>query len=190
MASNEYHFVTEWRVQSTEAEVSEILSDATDLVRWWPSVYLEVDEIEAGGAEGVGRVIALYTKGWLPYTLRWKFRVTEARRPKGFTIQAFGDFQGTGVWTFEQDGEFVNITYDWRIRADKPLLKALSFMLKPIFAANHHWAMARGLDSLKLELARRHAAGPEEAARVPPPPGPTFPHNLRRRKQFSIASHA
>jgi hypothetical protein len=52
--------------------------------------------------------------------------------------------------------------------------------MKPIFKANHHWAMARGEESLKLELARRHAAGdPTLEAVIPAPPGPTFPHNLR-----------
>lgn len=53
-------------------------------------------------------------------------------------------------------------------------------VMKPIFKANHHWAMARGDESLKIELARRHAAGdPTLEAAIPPPPGPTFPHNLR-----------
>lgn len=189
MASNEYHFITHWRVEATVEEVSDILNDATDLARWWPSVYLEVEELEAGDEKGVGRVIGLYTKGWLPYTLRWKFRITESRHPHGFTLRAVGDFEGVGIWTFEPDGKFVNITYDWVIRADKPLLKALSFLFKPIFSANHRWAMARGLDSLKLELARRHAT-PEDAANIPPPPGPTFPHNLHHRKRRSIASHA
>ena len=190
MATNEYHFVTDWRVKGNLEEVSEILEDALALPRWWPSVYLEVEELEAGDARGKGRVIALLTKGWLPYTLRWKFRITESRHPHGFSLRAFGDFEGTGRWTFTQDGEFVHIIYDWRIRADKPLLKALSFLLKPIFSANHRWAMARGLDSLVLELERRRARTPEEAARVPPPPAPTFPHNLRHRKRRVVASHA
>ncbi|HEY0321512.1 MAG TPA: SRPBCC family protein [Pyrinomonadaceae bacterium] len=190
MATNEYHFITHWRVECTCREVSDILEAALDLPRWWPSVYLEVEELEPGDKKGLGRVIGLLTKGWLPYTLRWKFRVTVSNHPYGFTLRAFGDFEGVGVWTFEQDGEFVNMIYDWKIRADKPLLKALSFLLKPVFAANHRWAMARGLDSLKLELARRRALTPEEAEKIPPPPAPTFPHNFRHKKRRSIVSHA
>lgn len=181
MSANDYHFITRWRVESTPEEISDILQDAQGLARWWPSVYLQVEELEPGDESGVGRVSSLLTKGWLPYTLRWKFRVTESSYPHGFTLRAFGDFEGEGRWTFEPAAPFVNITYDWKIRADKPLLKALSSLLKPLFAANHEWAMARGLESLKLELARRRAPTPEEAARVPPPPGPTFPHNLRHR---------
>jgi len=46
--------------------------------------------------------------------------------------------------------------------------------MKPIFSANHHWAMAKGEESLKLELARRHATSAEELARIPAPPQPTL----------------
>jgi len=179
MTSNEYHYITHWRVKGTVEEVSTILSQATDLVRWWPSVYLDVQEGEAGDENGIGKVIHLYTKGWLPYTLRWSFRVTESKYPYGFALEAWGDFVGHGIWTFEQNGEWADITYDWNIRADKPLLKYLSFLMKPIFGANHQWAMHKGEESLKLELMRRHATVPEERANLPPPPGPTFKMFIR-----------
>jgi hypothetical protein len=180
MTTNEYHYITHWRVKGTIQEVSEILSQATDLVRWWPSVYLDIQEAEAGDENGIGKVIHLYTKGWLPYTLRWSFRVTESKYPYGFALEAWGDFVGRGIWTFEQNGEWADITYDWKIRADKPLLKYFSFLFKPIFGANHQWAMRMGEESLKLELMRRHAATPEERARIPSPPGPTFKMFIRR----------
>ncbi|GIK43068.1 MAG: hypothetical protein BroJett011_69010 [Chloroflexota bacterium] len=173
MTGNDYHFITYWRVPGTIQEIFEIIANASDLVRWWPSVYLDVQQLQPGDESGVGKVVRLYTKGWLPYTLRWQFRVTEARVPHGFTLEAWGDFVGRGVWTFEQEGPWVNITYDWRIRADKPLLRYLSFLFKPLFAANHRWAMARGEESLRLELARRHARTLEEREQLPPPPGPT-----------------
>jgi hypothetical protein len=155
MAVNDYQFVTHWRVQATVEEVADILGDPLSLTRWWPEVYLDVRELAPGDSRGIGRRIGLLTKGWLPYTLRWEFEIVESRYPRGFTIVARGDFAGRGVWTFEPGGSFVDITYDWRIRAEKPLLKYLSFLLKPIFAANHRWAMARGEAGLKRELVRR-----------------------------------
>jgi hypothetical protein len=173
MQTNDYHFITHWRVQSSLEEVYQVLGKATDLVRWWPAVYLDVQELEPGDADGLGRVIGLYTKGWLPYTLRWQFRVSELNPPYGFTLQAWGDFVGRGIWTFAQDGDFVNITYDWKVQADKPLLRNLSFLIKPIFSANHRWAMRTGEKSLALELARRHARTSEELARIPQPPPAT-----------------
>ena len=169
MASNEYHFITHWRVESTVEEISEILGNAPDLVRWWPSVYLAVRELQPGDASGVGKVVDLYTKGWLPYTLRWQFRVTRVNFPFGFELDAWGDFVGRGIWTFAQDGQWVDIAYDWKIDAEKPLLRSLSFLMKPIFSANHRWAMAKGEESLRLELARRHAANAAERERVSAP---------------------
>lgn len=158
MSANDYCFITNWRVEGSINEVADILKQATELPRWWPSVYLDAQELEPGDENGVGKVVSLYTKGWLPYTLKWKCRVTEANYPYGFALEAWGDFEGRGVWTFKQDGKYVDIIYDWRIRANKPLLSALSFLLKPVFSANHRWAMARGEESLKLELARSRLA--------------------------------
>lgn len=124
MSANEYHFVTLWRVQGTAEDVFDILDKPLDLPRWWPSVYLSVHEVEPG-------IVELHTKGWLPYTLRWRLRKTESHRPGGLSLEAWGDFDGAGVWTFAQDGPYVNINYDWRIKAKKPLLRYLSFLLKP-----------------------------------------------------------
>jgi len=151
MPANDYHFVTHWRVEGTPQQVWDALDNPLDLPRWWPSVYLQVTEPEAA-------VFHLHTKGWLPYTLRWSFRVTERQYPRGFSLEAWGDFNGGGTWTFQPDGNCTEITYDWRIRADKPLLRYLSFLFKPFFSANHRWAMARGEESLRLELVRRREA--------------------------------
>jgi hypothetical protein len=170
--SNGYEFLSRWRVAGTCGEVADILGDPPALARWWPSVYLQVDELQPPDARGLGRRARLHTKGWLPYTLTWELEVVDSQYPDGFTIVASGDVDGRGVWTFRQDGAFVDITYDWRLRAEKPLLKYLSFLLKPMFEANHRWAMAQGEESLKLELARRRATSDASRARVPPPPGP------------------
>ena len=152
MAANDYHFETRWRVKARVEDISGILGDPLDLPRWWPQVYLSVREPEPG-------VFDLRTKGWLPYHLRWKFRRTESRHPFGFSLTAWGDFEGQGVWNFKQDGEWADIQYLWTVRASKPLLRNLSFLLKPVFSANHRWAMARGEESLQRELARRMFAG-------------------------------
>lgn len=170
--NNEYHFISRWRVAGTCGEVADILGDPLALARWWPSVYLSVEELSPARADGLGRRVRLHTKGWLPYTLTWEFEVVESQYPYGFTIVASGDFDGRGVWTLVQDGGEVDITYDWRLRAEKPLLRSLSPVLRPMFEANHRWAMAQGETSLKLELERRRATSPDARAAIPPPPGP------------------
>jgi hypothetical protein len=105
--------------------------------------------------------------------------VTDANYPNGFSLESWGDFIGRGVWALAQDGSQVRVSYDWRIEATKPLLRWFSPVLRPVFAANHRWAMSIGERSLKLELARRRAKTEQERAAVPPPPGPTWPHRIR-----------
>jgi hypothetical protein len=173
MADNAYHFTTRWRVQGTPAEVYAVLDDPADLVRWWPAVYLEVKPLEPGDTRAVGKTFDLHTKGWLPYTLRWRLRTAAKEPPERIVVEAQGDFVGRGVWTLRGDGAWVDVTFEWQVEADKPLLRSLSWLLRPVFSANHRWAMARGEESLGLELARRRAPTAAEAAQVPPPPGPS-----------------
>jgi hypothetical protein len=183
MGSADYQFLTVWRVAGTPEDVAAILGDASSLPRWWPSVYLAVEPEgrtpESGLGPGIPSPVRLHTKGWLPYTLRWTLTVTEPVTRRGFALTASGDLNGTGRWTFEQDGPETVITYDWRVRAEKPVLRRLSWLLKPAFAANHRWAMARGQESLALELRRRRHG--DDAQAVPPPPGATFRQLLHHK---------
>ena len=175
MGSNAYHFITRWRLRGTVREVADVLADASELPRWWPSVYLDVTQHEAGDPETlVGRRVELFTKGWLPYTLRWHFVVEQNRFPHGVVLRAHGDLVGRGEWWFRQDGDAVDVTYDWRVEAQKALLQRWSVLFKPIFAANHAWAMRRGLESLELELSRRRARTDAERRRIAAPPAATF----------------
>ncbi len=174
MADNTYHFIDRWRVEGDVKEVADILEDALALPRWWGSVYFEVMEIEPGEKHGIGKMISLHAGGWLPYTLRISFRTIESDYPHGFTMDATGDLEGKGIWTFRQDGPFVLVIYDWTIKANKPIIETLSFLLKPIFRANHTWTMKRGEESLKLELLRRRAQSTADAPAIPSPPQASF----------------
>ncbi|TNC66829.1 SRPBCC family protein [Rubellimicrobium roseum] len=179
--SSRYRIVTIWRVEASLEEVGAVLADIGGLSTWWPSVYLSAEEIAPGDALGVGKVVALHTKGWLPYTLRWRFRVTEVDPPRRVVLVPEGDFTGRGTWTFAQEGAVAVIRYDWDVEARKPVLRALTWLLRPLFTANHLWAMRQGEESLRLEV-RRRAATETERARLPPPPGPsrlTFSRSAR-----------
>jgi Polyketide cyclase / dehydrase and lipid transport len=170
----DYEFCTVWRVAGSAEEVRDVLADGSSLPRWWPAVYLSVDTLDEGDESGLGAEVEMFTKGWLPYTLKWTLRVTEPITQSGYALTATGDLTGTGRWTLEQDGPEVVATFDWRVSASKPLLRRLTWLLRPVFTANHRWAMARGEESLRLELRRRRAASAAEGHRIPPPPPPTF----------------
>jgi uncharacterized protein YndB with AHSA1/START domain len=168
-AAKQHELVTRWEVEATPDEVFSILEDATSLPRWWPSVYQEVTEVDGGGPDGVGRVLSFVTKGWLPFTTSWSARLANVQRPSTIELDAFGDFEGRSVWTLEASGSTCVVTHRWSVRAGKPLLETF----RPVVDANHEWAMARGLESLKLELLRRRAESSEQRAKIPAPPPAT-----------------
>ena len=147
-------------MEGTPEEVFAVLHNPVDYVRWWPSVWLHVELIDPGGPNGAGRTARVLTRGWLPYTLRWTARTIEAERPRRICVEASGDFEGTGQWTITPVGSsHADVEYVWTVTAKKSLLRYLSPLLRPLFEANHQWAMARGEESLRRELGRRAAVG-------------------------------
>lgn len=154
MFSREFDLTSRWRVEGAREEVDEVFRDPGDLPRWWPEVYLDVRLLEPGDAKGVGRVADIWSRGWLPYTLRWRMTVLEVDAGRR-VLEATGDLVGRGEWTLAQDGRFVDLTYTWHVRAERPLFRLMAPLLKPLMAWNHRWAMARGEAALRRELTRR-----------------------------------
>jgi hypothetical protein len=155
MRPRELHRPTTWRVKGRAEDVYEILTTPQDFMRWWPAVYLDVKEVRAGDAHGVGRIVSLVTKGKLPYKLRWQAEVIEAEKPRRMLVHARGDLSGRGEWRFRQDGEITEVRYDWTVLAAKPWMIYLAPLLNRVFVANHRWAMQRGLEGLERELSKR-----------------------------------
>lgn len=165
-----YHFFTVWTLEASPEEVYQILEQPEDLPRWWGSVYLSVRIAHPGRPGGLGKVAELHTKGWLPYTLKWAFEVTQTDYPYGFSLQARGDFLGTGIWRFTRmSGGRCEVSYDWQIEAQKPLIRRLTWLLRPVFAWNHRWAMRQGEQGLAAELLRRRTPSGVSSPETPFP---------------------
>jgi hypothetical protein len=153
-----YRFVTHWRLGARCEDVSDVLEDTDRIARWWPSVYRECTILERGGEHGLGRRVAVTTKGFLPYLIRWEFTVVEQHYPNGSRIVAKGDLEGEGRWTLRQDGDETAVTYEWTVNANHAFIRHFSWLLRPLFAANHNWTMTQGLRGLRNELAARVTA--------------------------------
>ena len=153
MKPREFHLPTSWRVRGTVARAYDILSKPLDFVRWWPEVYLKVREVNPGDADGVGRIMELHTKGWLPYRLAWRAELIAVDKPRSMSILARGDLDGRGEWRFTQDGDFVDIHYDWA--AFVPFLGVWSFQLDGIFIGATRTAAMRNAGSSRWRCISR-----------------------------------
>jgi hypothetical protein len=164
MSDAGYRFVTRWRVKGRCEEVADILEDVHSITGWWKSVYRSANVVYAGGEHGLGRIVEVTTKGFLPYELRWTYFVTTVEYPHRSSLRAWGDLEGEGHWEFVQNGPYVDVTYDWNVRAKLPLIRRLHRVLAPVFAANHNFTMRDGLRGLRAQLTRRrHASSVPDA---------------------------
>lgn len=163
IVTNRCHFISRWRFQAPAEDIFAILTEPLEYPRWWPSVYLATREVAPGR-------VRVLTRGWLPYKLRWEAQTEGTRPPERLAVRLSGDFTGKGVWSVVQDGEYADVTFDWQVTAEKPILRYLSFVLGPALEANHRWAMEQGRKSLELELARYRAATVEAMNLIPAPP--------------------
>jgi hypothetical protein len=68
-----------------------------------------------------------------------------------------GDLTGRGVWTLTPRDGGVHIRFDWRVIADRPLLRVLTPLLRPVFRWNHNWSIERAREGLE-SYARAKAA--------------------------------
>jgi hypothetical protein len=149
-----FRIPTLWRVQGRIEDVADILSRPEDFPRWWGDVYLRVEAVRAGDANGIGQAVAVHSKGWLPYRLDWEGTLVENHMPASWTVEATGDLVGRGIWTLTQKDEFAEINYDWSVRSDRLLFRLLAPFFRWLMISNHRWAMARGERGLRRELAR------------------------------------
>lgn len=170
--ANPYHLVTRWRVKAAAEEIYNIISQPVEYPRWWPAVYLDCRQTAVGTPGGTGRCVQFHTRGWLPYTLRWEACTTEVEAPRRIVFNASGDLNGRGEWNFTQDGQFTEITFDWNVEPAKQFLRYLTPALRPVFEANHRWAMQQGENSLREELIRYRARLPEDLLDAAEPRGP------------------
>jgi hypothetical protein len=170
MSANYYHLESTWRVLGTVEECYDIIAAADRTPEWWPAAFSEVLTIEKGDETGLGSIVRMKTQGYLPYTLNWHLRVTDVVPNSRIGFKVWGDFEGEGEWTFAQNDAWCDVGFDWTITVKKGIVRYLSFLGRPVFISNHRWAMARGEESLRIELAKRHAPSDLARASIPEPP--------------------
>lgn len=181
MSANDYRVVTKWRLRAAPWEVAQILEEPTAWPTWWPAAFLEVVELDRPVRTAIGRRVIVHTKGWLPHTFRLQATLTQYQDRQHCILRVFGDFEGQCECWLRAIGEQVEITFDWQPRVQKPFVRTLSWVAKPLFIANHKWVMRCGQAGLDLEVRRRRALRQRLPVPTEPPLPPTFPYRPRDR---------
>jgi hypothetical protein len=165
VAAQVYDFLSNWRFEdATLNEVADILEDTASMPLWWPALFKSVRIVEPGTGHSLGQVAECACRARLPYTLRFRYTVTEEQYPYGSTIESTGDLVGRGIWRLSARADGVDVSYSWRVRLERPWLRLLSPVFRPLLAWNHEWSMARGEEGLRREIVRRRGAARQTLA--------------------------
>jgi hypothetical protein len=149
--AGEYVFIDEWDVDAPQERVFDALADARTYPEWWTPIYREV---EADGPPAVGRESRQKFKANLPYTLSTVSKIVQMDRPDRFEVDVVGDLRGHGIWTLTPGDVGVHVHFDWRVFADRALLRVLTPVLRPLFRWNHNVAIKAAMRNLE-PYARR-----------------------------------
>jgi quercetin dioxygenase-like cupin family protein/uncharacterized protein YndB with AHSA1/START domain len=162
--SNEYLFVDEWDVAAPREAVFDALADARTYPQWWTPVYVDVD---ADGPPVLGKVSRQHFKGRLPYHLHTQSTITRLEWPSVVEGDVEGDLRGRGLWTLTEIPGGTHVRFDWRVFADRKLLRTLTPVLRPVFRWNHNWAIARAMEGLEPYAQRTAQSASAETVALP-----------------------
>lgn len=147
----EYRFVSTWQIQAPIERVWEEIYHTERWPSWWKYV-VGVDQLEPGGADGVGKCQRLLFRTRMPYTLEFEACLTCVQPPSKLEAVATGELEGTGRWTLTSADGGTLARYDWDVRTTKRWMNLLAPVARPLFNWNHHELMRVGGESLARRL--------------------------------------
>lgn len=158
----EFVLTTRWLIPAPIEAVWALLHEVSGWPRWWKYVK-QVTLVQRGDAEGIGARRRFVWATRLPYEIAFEMQTTRIERPRRIEGSASGDLSGRGSWRLRNLGGRTLVRYEWRVRADKPWMRWLAPLLRPVFVWNHHGVMRAGREGLLRELAARGQARREAA---------------------------
>lgn len=169
MATNDYIFEEEWNIEGyTPKQVYEVLANASILPQWWTGVYLMARPLRDYEEPIVGAKVHARARGFLPYILDFTLEATRLEHGELIEVRASGDFEGIWRATLIREGRGTRVLLDWRVSVKMPLIRYLSWLLKPLFRWNHCWTTPRGERGMMDYLARQYDRYPVLSAELSP----------------------
>jgi len=148
-----YRFLDRWVVDAPIDVVYDTIGDVLGYERWWTDFVIRATGDEAPPA--VGKSNELLVKSYLPFKVNFALEVLEVEAPRRILSRLSKDFEGTGEWTLVETDGVTTATLDWRPSVNKPLIRNLTPVLRPLFRSNHNWAMRHGERQIREYLLGR-----------------------------------
>jgi uncharacterized protein YndB with AHSA1/START domain len=143
----DYNFETVWRLRAPIGAVWQAIFESEKWPQWWRGV-VKVDELAKGDANDIGAKRRYVWRSKLPYTLAFEMETTRIEAPSLLEGHASGELEGTGTWQLSEADGVTTVRYTWRVKTTRPWMNLMAPLLRPAFAWNHDYVMARGAEGL------------------------------------------
>jgi len=143
----EYRLLTIWRIAAPLEQVYSVIHDTPRWPDWWPGVKA-VEEVEAGGADGIDSVLRYSWQGRLPYRMAFEVHATRIEALVAIEGTVQGDLEGTGRWHFFRQGTVSIVRYEWHVRSTRWWMNVAAPFARSMFIRNHAIVMQQGAEGL------------------------------------------
>lgn len=147
----DYQFVTTWTFHAPLELVWQEIKAMDVWPTWWPYVS-KVQLLQKGDENDIGAVRRISWKTALPYSLTFDSELIALERFRRMEGRAFGELEGSGIWTFTAENGTTTVRYDWLVKTTKAWMNLLAPIARPLFAWNHDKVMEAGFIGLKNRL--------------------------------------
>jgi len=143
-----------WRIEAPLEEVYSTILDSLRWPEWWSDVQ-KVEQMAAGGADGIDNVRRYFWKGQLPYRMVVDVRTTRVEHLVAIEGVAQGDLEGIGCWRFSREGAISVVRYEWHVRSNRWWMNLIAPFARSMFIRNHALVMGKGGEELARRLKSR-----------------------------------
>jgi len=102
MSATHFSLVTDWHLDVPLDRAWALIEDTPSWPSWWRAVK-HVEQLREGDAAGVGAIHRLTWATALPYTLSFDVETVRVVPHSEIEGRAFGELDGTGLWTFHAE---------------------------------------------------------------------------------------
>jgi carbon monoxide dehydrogenase subunit G len=144
-----YHFFSENYFNAPIEKVWAILDNAESWPKWFRG-FKKIDLVSHGRKSKVGSVLDCEVKGNLPYTLRFRLKVTFHDPPQKMEYEAWGDLKGTGKWELETKNGGTLVKYYWDVGTTNLFFNLIGIIpsIKRMMEKNHDKVMDDAFENM------------------------------------------
>ena len=147
----DYQFITVWKFDHHLPLVWQEIKTMSRWPEWWRYV-AKVEFKKQGDANEIGAVRRITWRTALPYPLTFDSELVKEVHHQSMEGRAYGELEGTGIWTFSTENNLPIVRYDWQVKTTKTWMNLLAPIARPFFAWNHDRVINSGFVGLKKRL--------------------------------------